>query len=360
MASPRRIALRLVNVSKRYSEIIALDKVSLEVWEGEYLCIIGPSGSGKSTLLKCIAGIVRPDEGDIYIWDRRVNDLPIEERGIGLVFQEILLFPHMTVRGNVVYPALVKLLPKGEEIARETLSLFNLEFRVSNLPEELSLGEQQKTAIARALASGTRILLMDEPYGSIDPRVAVELRREVRMLAKDLGLTIIHVTHNQEEAMAVADRVVVMRNGRIEQVGRPEDLYFRPRTLFVARFIGGENNFLEGKLIGREGDFLKIDVGYARILGRGNVSTGHVVATIRPEQIRIIDVGGVIEGVVRYREFLGRIYKYVIEPVEGQALIVKERRKVEVGSRVSLSFSPQNVIVFEYPPEGLEEAIRYE
>ncbi|RLF01427.1 MAG: polyamine ABC transporter ATP-binding protein [Thermoprotei archaeon] len=353
------MAVRVVNLVKRYPGVTALDGVTLEVGEGEYMCIIGPSGSGKSTLLKCIAGILEPDEGDVYLWGRRVNRVPIEERGVGLIFQEILLFPYMTVRGNVFYPAVVRREREAEKLVREVLSTFNLELRARSMPEELSPGEQQKAAIARALASGARLLLMDEPYGSMDPRVAAELRREVRALAKDLGLTVIHVTHDQEEAMAVADRIAVMRRGRIEQVGTPEELYLRPKTLFVARFIGGENNFLECRAVGRRDRFTLLEVGSSLVKALGRVESGRAVLVVRPERLRIAERGP-LEGVVRAREFLGKMYKYVIDLEGGGRVLVKEVKRVEVGARVRISFSPEDALAFPYPPEGLEEAIRYE
>jgi len=349
----------VVGLVKRYPGVVALDGVSLEVGEGEYMCVIGPSGSGKSTLLKCIAGILEPDEGDVYLWGRRVNGVPVEERGVGLIFQEILLFPHMTVRGNVTYPAVVRGEREAEKLVREVLSTFNLELRARSMPEELSPGEQQKAAIARALASGAKLLLMDEPYGSMDPRVAAELRHEVRALAKDLGLTVIHVTHDQEEAMAVADRIAVMRRGRIEQVGTPLELYLRPRTLFVARFIGGENNFLECRVVGRRGRFVRLELGSTVIEAVGDLEAGRAVLVVRPEMLRLSERGP-LEGIVRTREFLGKVYKYVVDLGEGRRVLVKEARRVEVGARVRLSFSPEDALAFPYPPEGLEEAIRYE
>jgi len=349
----------VVGLVKRYPGVVALDGVSLEVGEGEYMCVIGPSGSGKSTLLKCIAGILEPDEGDVYLWGRRVNGVPVEERGVGLIFQEILLFPHMTVRGNVTYPAVVRGEREAERLVREVLSTFNLELRARSMPEELSPGEQQKAAIARALASGAKLLLMDEPYGSMDPRVAAELRHEVRALAKDLGLTVIHVTHDQEEAMAVADRIAVMRRGRIEQVGTPLELYLRPRTLFVARFIGGENNFLECRVVGRRGRFVRLELGSSVVEAVGDLEAGRAVLVVRPEMLRLSERGP-LEGIVRTREFLGKVYKYVVDLGEGRRVLVKEARRVEVGARVRLSFSPEDALAFPYPPEGLEEAVRYE
>jgi len=354
-----RAAVRVVGLVKRYPGVVALDGVSLEVGEGEYMCVIGPSGSGKSTLLKCIAGILEPDEGDVYLWGRRVNGVPVEERGVGLIFQEILLFPHMTVRGNVTYPAVVRGEREAERLVREVLSTFNLELRARSMPEELSPGEQQKAAIARALASGAKLLLMDEPYGSMDPRVAAELRHEVRALAKDLGLTVIHVTHDQEEAMAVADRIAVMRRGRIEQVGTPLELYLRPRTLFVARFIGGENNFLECRVVGRRGRFVRLELGSSVVEAVGDLEAGRAVLVVRPEMLRLSERGP-LEGIVRTREFLGKVYKYVVDLGEGRRVLVKEARRVEVGARVRLSFSPEDALAFPYPPEGLEEAVRYE
>ncbi|MEM4547413.1 MAG: ABC transporter ATP-binding protein [Thermofilaceae archaeon] len=353
------VALHVLNLSKRFGNIVALDKVSFEVREGEYFAIIGPSGSGKSTLLKCIAGLERPDNGKVYIFGRLVNDLPPEKREIGLIFQEIYLFPHMTVKSNVLYPAVVKGVKSAEDTAREILSSMGIELRAASLPSELSLGDQQKVALARALASGARLLLLDEPFGSMDPRTAERLRYEVRRVAKSLGLTVIHVTHNQEEAMAIADRIAVMRRGRIEQIGSPLELYLRPNSLFVARFIGGENNFLVGKVVEASGDFAVLDIGSAVLKGRGSVTSGLAVLTIRPEKLRFANDGR-IEGVVDMREFLGKTYKYVIRLNGGVSLIVRSREKIEVGASVRLTFNPEDALVFPYPKEGLEEAVRYE
>jgi ABC-type Fe3+/spermidine/putrescine transport system ATPase subunit len=261
-----RKALVVTGLTKRYPGVTALDSVSLEVGEGEYFAVIGPSGSGKSTLLKCIAGLERPDSGSVYIFGRRVDGLPPEERGVGLIFQEIYLFPHMTARSNVVYAAVARGVGRAEDVAREALSAVGVEVRARSLPRELSLGEQQKVSLARALASGARLLLMDEPYGSMDPRTAAQLRYEVRRLAKSLGLTVIHVTHNQEEAMAVADRVAVMRRGKVEQVDSPEEVYFNPLTPFEAKFVA-DANLLPGKLVEVEGAS-----GVAEVEGLGPVS----------------------------------------------------------------------------------------
>jgi len=354
-----RAALRVSGLTKRFGDVVALDNVSFEVLEGEYFAIIGPSGSGKSTLLKCIAGLVRPDSGDIYIFGERVNDLPPERRGVGFLFQEVYLFPHMSIRSNALYPALVRGVPNAESLAHELLSSLGLELRARSLPSELSLGDQQRAALARALASGARLLLLDEPYGSMDPRTAERMRYEVRRVAKSLGLTVIHVTHNQEEAMAVADRVAVMRRGRIEQIGTPLELYLRPKTLFVARFVGGENNFLEGVVVGHDGTFTTLRIDGGLVKGLGVVEVPRAVLAIRPEKIRLVSEGP-LEGVVEAREFLGKIYKYVVRLKDGRQVIVRSAERVKIGANVHLTFEPQDAVVFPYPECGLEEAIRYE
>jgi len=282
-------ALVITGLTKRYPGVVALDSVSLEVDRGEYFAVIGPSGSGKSTLLKCIAGLERPDSGSVHIFGRRVDGLPPEERGVGLIFQEIYLFPHMSARGNVVYAALARGVARAEDVAREALSALSVEVRMGSLPRELSLGEQQKVSLARALASGARLLLMDEPYGSMDPRTAAQLRYEVRRLAKSLGLTVVHVTHNQEEAMAIADRVAVMRRGRVEQVGPPEEVYFNSATPFEARFIA-DANLLPGRLVNVMDGY-----GLAEVEGLGPVKVSHrgltagstVLVAVRPDSIRV-------------------------------------------------------------------------
>ena len=351
-------AVEVRGISKRYGEIVALSGVNLEVRDGEYLCIIGPSGSGKSTLLKVIAGIVQPDEGRVLIFGEDVTWKPVEERGVSLVFQEILLFPHMDVMSNIAYP----LEAAGDENvtarAKEIASNFSVELMLSRLPAEISLGDQQKVAIARAVASGARVLLMDEPYGSIDPVTSLELRHEIKLLAKSLGITVVHVTHNQEEALSVADRIAVMRRGRVEQVGTPLELYFKPRNPFVARFIGGENNFFVGRVAERRGTKLRVDLGFATLDLEGSVTDGKVVVAVRPEHFRFSEEG-LLEGRVVLREFLGSYYRYIID-YGGGKVIVKTFERVDVGERVRLSFDPRIAVCFEYPEEGLEEAIRYE
>lgn len=358
----------LISVSKRYDGIIALNKVNLKVLDGEYFCVIGPSGCGKSTLLKVIAGIVRQDEGDVYINGELVNDVPIEERGIGLMFQEIYLFPHMNVWDNVVYGPEVRALDPVEvsKIGKELVDTLSISFRKRSFPEELSLGLQQKVALARALASGAKLLLLDEPLGSVDPRSAVELRFELRKLIKDLGLTAIHVTHNQEEAMVIADRIAVLRKGKVVQVGTPEELYFNPQNPFVARFIGGENNFLVGKIIEKKKDITLVDVDGLIMKCHSKYGVGErVVLAIRPEMISISkhkSNANSFRVTIVDRSFLGKYVRYVARLDNGMELIVKTIHGgiLNEGDETFINIREDKVTVFKYPSEGLDKAIAYE
>ena len=363
--------VKVINVSKRYDSVIALDRVNLKVKYGEYFCIIGPSGSGKSTLLKVIAGIVRQDEGDVYIDGKLMNDVPLEERGIGLVFQEIYLFPHMNIWNNVIYsPAIKGLLePKISDLGRELLDLLGIRYIRNYYPDELSLGVQQKVAIARALASGAKLLLLDEPLGSIDPRMASELRFELKRIAKELRLTVIHVTHNQEEAMMLADRIAIMRKGRIIQVGTPWELYYSPKDPFVARFLGGEANFFVGsiaKYLGSEAMVTFLDGESIRVKLPLQLKEGDkVVLTIKPEDVILSfkPCKGLIwiKGKVIDKRFMGKYIRYVVRLKGDNNIIVKTiNSKFNVNDEVYVCLNSQKIIVFKYPKERLEKAIAYE
>jgi len=348
-------------LKKRFGAIKALDGVTFDVEGGEYFVVLGPVGSGRSTLLRCIAGLEHPDSGDILFDGESVLELPPEKRMVGYMPPSYALFPHMTVWENVAYGLWMRGFPRREveERVEEALKLVGLLHRAESYPYQLSGGQRQRVALARALASGARVLLLDEPLTALDAVLTLEVRREVRRLAKSLGLTVVHVTHNQEEAMAIADRVAVMRRGRVEQVGQPLELYLRPKSIFVARFVGGENNFLEGEAVGCTGACTELDVGMCVVRAFGEVKSGRAVIAVRPEKLRFSDEG-FLEGRVEVREFLGKVYKYSVRLKDGRTVIVKSREKVEPGASVKLSFDPYDAVVFPYPPEGLEEAVRYE
>jgi ABC-type Fe3+/spermidine/putrescine transport system ATPase subunit len=363
--------LELINVSKRYRDIVALDNVSLHIDNKEYVCVIGPSGCGKSTLIKCIAGIIEPDHGQILVDDQPITAVPIEDRKIGYVFQDIALFPHMTVRDNLAYGLAVRG-ANSDQISRvtnEMLDLVNMRERAKAIPSELSGGAQQKVAVARAIATGSYLFLLDEPLGALDAIVRAELRYELKRLASDLGLTIIHVTHDQEEALSIADRVVVMKRGRIMEIGTPAHIYFSPKSLFAENFVG-ETNLFEGKVTEIDGSSCIVDVGSRRVkaLGRGRKDGERVVVSVRPEFISLARSSGATlngwSGEVKQATFLGSITRYRIEVEEELELVVHipaaSEEEFHVGDSVDLLLGEEHILLFDSPAEGLEKEIALE
>ncbi|MBM3229969.1 ABC transporter ATP-binding protein, partial [Candidatus Parvarchaeota archaeon] len=263
----------------------ALHKASLQIKDGEYVVLLGPSGCGKTTLLKSIAGIIEPTSGRISIGKSDVTERAPEDRHIGFVFQNYALFPHLSALDNCRYGLLARgeHSEKSKRLASEMLKMVHLENRHEAIPRELSGGMQQRLAVSRALSTGSKLLLLDEPTNALDAYLRFELRNELRKMAKKLHLTAIHVTHDQEEAMAIADKIVVMRKGEILQVGSPEQVYDYPATLFVANFLGGAN-FIQINLVKGHGRLLGQDVKF------GN-ETGEFIAAIRPEHLHFSDAG---------------------------------------------------------------------
>jgi len=365
--------LSVVGVSKSFGRIKALDKVSFDVERGEYVCIIGPSGCGKTTLLKIIAGILAPDEGIILFNGKVVNNLPPEERRVGYIFQDILLFPHMNLWENIVYSPRVRGLSSREirALAKEILDSLKLSVRLNSHPSELSRGVQQKTAIARALATEADLLLLDEPLSSLDYRVRIELRFELRRMVKELNLTAVHVTHDQEEAMSIADRIIVMRKGRIEQIGTPLELYLNPKNPFVAKFIGGECNFLEGRIEEIRGNIavIKTKCGI-RLSSRisGFKLGDKVLVAVKPEHFNLLvkeasDKLNVIDGLIKSVRYLG-VYVRAEVSIGDISLIVKAPKtylnKFVENKKIKLKIPDQAVNVFPYPHEGIKRAIAIE
>ena len=237
------MSLRISGLRKRFDGVLALDDVELAVGSREFVCLLGPSGCGKTTLLRIIAGLLAADSGRIVLGERDLATVPARERGFGIVFQSYSLFPHMTVAQNVGYGLAIRGAPAGQRAARvaELLSLVKLPELAQRLPSQLSGGQQQRVALARALAVDPSLILLDEPLSALDAKVRAELRRELRDVQQRLGIPTLMVTHDQEEAMALADTIVCMNGGRIEQRGTPQELYLRPRTRFVADFMGHSN-----------------------------------------------------------------------------------------------------------------------
>jgi len=349
-------SVKVDNVTKKFGYFTALENIKINVENKEYVSIIGPSGCGKTTLLRIIAGIIRDYEGHVYVDGMLFDDTPLEERGIGYVFQNIALFPNMNIGGNVSYSLRAKGL--GSSIVRTTtlemLELMKLSDRYHDYPRALSGGMQQKTALARALASGARLLLLDEPLSLLDLKVRTELRYELRRIVKDLGLTAIHVTHDQEEAMAVSDRIIVMRRARVVEDGAPLDLYLHPKKIFTAYFLG-ESNIFEGDVAEADEDTILIDAGSLLIRARntGFQKGERVVAMLRPE---LVELGGDVGGRVLKKTLEG-LFSRIILDVNGMKIVVKQPYSVvsEVGegSFIRIRLPEKHVLVYKHPGRDL-------
>jgi len=362
--------VELRNVTKRFGKIVAVNNVSLHIHDKEYFALLGPSGCGKTTLLRLIAGLLEPDEGEIYIDGKLVNDVPTEDRGVGFVFQTFALFPHMNVWDNVTYGPRVK--GWGEEkaarIAHEALEMVLLHERLDAYPNELSGGMMQRVAVARALCAGAKLLLLDEPLGQLDAKVRNQLRYEIRRMAKDLELTAIHVTHDQAEAMAISDRIAVMRKGKILQVGTPQELYMNPKHMFVANFIG-ESNFLEGhvKETRRGSSIIELRGGFkVEVKGKPMNEGERVVLAVRPETIffETKRERNCLAGVVERFRFEGTDVRYEIRLENDDEIVVVRPSMVEewlnAGQKVFVHFPMDKIYVFPYPSRGLREELSVE
>jgi len=323
------VRIELHEVTKRFATTTAVDRVSLEIGDGELFTLLGPSGCGKTTLLRLIAGFNAVDGGEIRFDARRVNALPPHQRNIGVVFQNYALWPHMTVRGNVTYGLRLRKLP-ASEIGRRLaagLARVNLTGLEDRYPGQLSGGQQQRVALARALVLNPDILLLDEPLSNLDAKIRVQVRGEIRALQQDLGITTVYVTHDQEEALSLSDRVAVMREGRVQQVAPPKTLYERPLNRFVADFVG-TNNFVRGVVKTVADGRVVVDTPLGPIRARpGDVAAGGpCVVAVRPENVSLEGAGdNVVEGRVRLASYLGNTLRYDVETAPGLVL------KVDVG-----------------------------
>ncbi|OGS49732.1 MAG: hypothetical protein A3K65_05205 [Euryarchaeota archaeon RBG_16_68_12] len=360
--------IEAVDIAMRFGRITALDKVSLTVEDGEYVAILGPSGCGKTTLIKIIAGLWKPTEGRILVDGRDVTGVPVEDRDLGYVFQNIVLFPHMDVWRNATYGPWARNAPapRLDAVGREVLELVGMLGERGLFPAELSGGSQQKVALARALANKAKLLILDEPLSALDTRVRLELRYALRRVVKDLGLTAVHVTHDQEEAMSVADRVVVMRKGGIVEAGRSEDLYERPANLFTANFVG-ENNFLEGSVRRVVGpwSFVELRNGYQlRVPSADSMVGDPVVVAARPEALSIIKegVGNVLPGRVESRRFFGATQRIVVRLFTYDLVSVDlpSAQSLNIDRDVMVSFPEASILVYPRPYAGLQEALKLE
>ncbi len=348
-------SVELQRISKYYGSVCALDTVSLSVRPASLTAILGPSGSGKSTMLSLIAGIADPSEGSIAIGGYDVTYAPAAQRNVGLVFQSYALFPHLSVYENVAFPLRIRHLPaatiaRQAEEALERVRLIDLR---SRKPAQLSGGQQQRVAIARAIAFKPSVLLLDEPLAALDRKLREEVRLELRHLQRDLGITTVLVTHDQDEAMSMADEVVIMADGRIQQIDAPQEAYRRPANDFVANFLGIANLFEGTVTTDGKATYLVLGTGERIAIG-AQASAGNTVrAMLRPEQIAVTDVEAPDALKVQIDEmiFLGESVRYLATTQGGFTFTVQisnPRRSLNTGDRVGLAWEPGDVWVLPH------------
>jgi len=350
------VRVRFDNVTKKFGEVVAVDGMSLSVEDGEFFTFLGPSGCGKTTALRILAGFYKPDQGTIYFDDEIVNDVPPFERNTGMVFQTYALWPHMNVFENVAYGLAIRKVPRDEAKRRvaEALRLVGLQGFEERLPSELSGGQQQRVALARALVIEPKVLLLDEPLSNLDAKLRVQTRVEITRLQKKLRITTVYVTHDQEEALCISDRIAVIEKGRVQQVGSPTEIYEKPQNQFVADFIGVAN-FLRGRIVGFSQDKRAIvltDNGTKfETVYDGEISVGApVLLSFRPEAVEIQEDGegigakNFIEGKIRLASYLGDTVRYEVQAQDGVFKVdvhnPSGKRLLFEGERVRLSFDP--------------------
>ena len=343
--------LRLDGVSRSFGGHEALSDLTLTIRRGEFIALLGPSGCGKSTALNCLAGLLPLTRGSIWLDERRLDTLPPERRGFGMVFQNYALFPHMSVRANVAFGLQMRRLPRAEVRRRtdEAVRLVRLREHAAKLPGQLSGGQQQRVAIARAVVLEPSVVLMDEPLSNLDAKLRLEMRTEIRRLHQSLGLTTVYVTHDQEEALSMADRLVLLRDGRAQQVGTPEELHTRPANWHVADFMGYRNLL---RIRAEEvADARVVAVGDGLRLAGTPVGTVHpgdpVIAGARPEDVRIADGAGV-PATVEVVEYHGREVAVEARTAEGVRLYLRDEAATRPapGDKIHFTVDPSRLLIF--------------
>jgi putative spermidine/putrescine transport system ATP-binding protein len=356
-ARSRFSELRIEGVTRVFGSTVAVSDLNLKIRGGEFIALLGPSGCGKSTALNCLAGLLPLTAGGIWLDNERIDGVPPEDRGFGFVFQNYALFPHMSVRGNVGFGLSIRSLPR-EELRRrvdEVLDMVELTDHAEKLPGQLSGGQQQRVAIARAIVIRPRLFLMDEPLSNLDAKLRLQMRREIRRLHQTLHLTTVYVTHDQEEALALADRIVILNHGRVQQVGTPEELYTRPASAYVADFMG-YRNLLELPVVSKEGSRIIVGRPGLRLVGEAqeDITGNETVVAIRPEDLRLVGVGaggGAGAGnTVRVRievaEYRGGEIAAEGVSEDGGIICFRALERVVPGEVVHLTVPPERVLVF--------------
>jgi putative spermidine/putrescine transport system ATP-binding protein len=343
--------LRLDRVTRDFGQTHALRDVTLTVGRGEFVALLGPSGCGKSTALNCIAGLLQLSDGAIWLDQHRVDELGPEERGFGMVFQNYALFPHMTVRRNIGFGLTTQRRPR-DEIARrvdEALGVVRLEPHADKLPGQLSGGQQQRVAIARAIVVGPPVVLMDEPLSNLDAKLRLEMRAEIRRIHAMLGCSTVYVTHDQEEALSLADRILVLIEGQMRQLGTPEELYMRPAAPDVAEFMGYRNLLASVATPGEGGVLVKVAGAAVHGTPQGaKMIDGPAMVAIRPEDL-VPTPDGPISATVEIAEYHGRGFYAVLNSDDGTVLYCRSPVRVTAGETIRLAAPPDRVLVYAAP-----------
>ncbi len=380
------IEVRLDHVTKAFGDVLAVDDLSLDIVDGEFFSMLGPSGCGKTTTLRMIGGFEEPTSGAVWLKGVDVTDLPPYRRDVNTVFQSYALFPHLSVSDNIAYGLKRKKVAKDEVGKRvdEALALVDLPEYGKRKPAQLSGGQRQRVALARALVNRPQVLLLDEPLGALDLKLRKQMQLELKRIQTEVGITFIYVTHDQEEAMTMSDRIAVMRGGRVEQIGVPEDIYENPHTEFVAQFLGA-SNLLDGKVKEVLGDVATVTLAGGEVVRmpssrlNGNAAAGAAVRVgVRPEKIKLVggaegsagsgsvaDGKNSVPGLLRMATFIGVSYQYTVEGPGGVTLTVVEQNlgdepAASPGTRVQLRWLPENTFAVRPQADLTKEEVEGE
>ena len=344
----------LEGVSKHYGDVVALDTTDLTVSKGEFVTLLGSSGSGKTTLLNVVAGMVTPTAGRVMIDGKDMTYVPSNKRNIGMVFQNYALMPHMTIFENIAFPLRIRRTPSAEIKRRvtEVLEIIQLPHVANRKPSELSGGQQQRISLARCIAYNPSIVLMDEPLGALDRRLREQMQLEIKKIQTELGITMLYVTHDQEEALSMSDRIALMEHGKIVQIGTPRDLYFEPRSVFAATFLG-TSNILRGNVDAATGAMKLANGSVVRVGGKPERS-GQASALVRPENVKVgtapADANfNAVKGVLKMTVMLGATTNHYVELEDGTQFVAEELTSRDTaplpqGAPVTVSWCPSSML----------------